>query len=72
MQDFNKKIFDNCNASCKVEVVYKNNKFYIFYSLIYASDYYVYLKTLDENLVNEKNIELGAILKTGKFAGDFI
>ncbi len=71
LQDFNKKIFDNCNASCKVEVVYKNNKFYIFYSLIYASDYYVYLKTLDENLANEKNIELGAILKTGKFAGDF-
>ena len=66
MQDFNKKVFDNYKGSCKVEVAYKNNKFYIFYSLIYSGDYHIYLKTLDENLANEKNIELGVIAETGK------
>ena len=72
IKEFAPKVFNNNTGKCKVEAIYKNNKFYFFYSLIQAHDYYIYLKTFDESLTNEKTIELGTIVETGyEYKGNF-
>ncbi len=72
MNNFERKVFDNNKGSCRIEALYRNNRFYFFYSLIYSGDYHVYLKTLDENLNNEKTVQIGSILETGyELLGNF-
>ena len=53
------------NDRCQVYGFHKNGNFYFFYSLIHSGDYHVSMVTIDENLTNSKENELGVIVETG-------
>ncbi len=68
-KDIKPKVF---NDHCKVSAFNKNGKFYFFYSLLYSGDFQVSMVTIDENLSNPKETELGVIVETGyELLGDF-
>ncbi|MES2761669.1 MAG: hypothetical protein V4677_05660 [Bacteroidota bacterium] len=59
-------------SNCQVSAHHKNGKFYFFYSVIYSGDYIVSMVTVDENLSNAKETEIGTIVETGyELLGDF-
>lgn len=62
MKDFSPYAF---TGTGKIIGTLKNNKIFFFYSLIEEHDYSVFVKTLDENLSNERTVELGSIKETG-------
>ncbi|MNV12704.1 hypothetical protein D3C71_1033160 [compost metagenome] len=47
--------------SCKVKVVYKNSKFYFFFTLAKGRNQVLFVKTLDVAFSNEKNLKIGGI-----------
>lgn len=58
--------------NCQVSAYNKNGNFYFFYSLIYSGDYHVSMITVDENLSNAKETEIGTIVETGyELLGEF-
>lgn len=72
-RDFVPKEYVYHQSSCDVNVVLKNGKFYFFFSLSDGKEYTLFVKVMDENFANEKDIEIGgfkekALGKNDKFS----